>query len=95
MTVADFTVWLHFDANWDAVVRFVLVDPFWDWYLDTFVFWYLVCFDTFGFWYLVCFLADSFDEEDVIVVNENVPSLAPMTKQNLTSFVVIFNAENL
>ena len=26
-TVADSTVWLHFDANWCKVIRFVLVNP--------------------------------------------------------------------
>ncbi len=43
----------------------------------------------------MCFFADCFDKQDVVVVDENVPTLTTMTKQNLTCLVVVLNAENL
>jgi hypothetical protein len=45
--------------------------------------------------YLMCFFAYGLDEEDVVVVDEDVPALTAMPEQNLTSFVVVLDAVDL
>ncbi len=43
----------------------------------------------------MCFFAYGLDEEDVVVVDEDVPALTAMPEQNLTSFVVVLHAVDL